>query len=73
MSWIDVNLQKPPAGKKVLLNVVKRKNWKPVVCIGSYWIEPDEDPEFILDDEWSILKGVTHWQPLPDPFKEPQQ
>ena len=64
--WISVEDEFPKKNLKVLLNLVTRKNGKPIKCIGFYSIEPDEEPCFVLDDNFTELKGVTHWVRLPD-------
>ncbi|MFP0846062.1 DUF551 domain-containing protein [Acinetobacter baumannii] len=45
------------------------KNGRPLICIGFWSIEPDEEPVFVLDDKFTELKGATHWMPLPEPPK----
>lgn len=67
--WISVDDGMPRKFQNVLLNLIIRKGGKPIICIGFYSIEPEETPCFILDDKSTILKGVTHWQPLPEPPK----
>ena len=63
--WISVKEQLPKKNVNVLLNLVVRSRVKPISCIGFYSIEPDDEPCFILDDNFTILKGVTHWMQLP--------
>ena len=67
--WISVEDSFPKKNTKVLLNVVARRRGKPLVCVGFYSIEPDDDPCFVLDDNFTVLKGVTHWMMLPQPPK----
>ena len=67
--WISVEDSLPEKNANVLLNVVARRRGKPFSCIGFYSVEPDDEPCFILDDNFTILKGVTHWMPLPKPPK----
>lgn len=69
--WISVEDSLPKKNANVLLNVVARRRGKPFSCIGFYSVEPDDEPCFILDDNFTILKGVTHWMPLPDAPQEP--
>ncbi|EPL3572762.1 DUF551 domain-containing protein [Acinetobacter baumannii] len=69
MEWINVEAEKPKRNKNVLLNCILRKNGRPLICIGFWSIEPDEEPVFVLDDKFTELKGVTHWMPLPEPPK----
>jgi len=71
--WISVEDEFPKKNLKVLLNLVTRKNGKPIKCIGFYSIEPDEEPCFVLDDNFTELKGVTHWVRLPDSPKAQEQ
>ena len=71
--WISVEDELPKKNLKVLLNLVTRKNGKPIKCIGFYSIEPDEEPCFVLDDNFTELKGVTHWVRLPDSPKAQEQ
>lgn len=63
--WISVENKLPKRNIKVLLNIVARRHGKPFSCIGFYSVEPDDEPCFILDDNFTILKGVTHWMQLP--------
>lgn len=63
--WISVENELPKRNIKVLLNIVARRRGKPFSCIGFYSVEPDDEPCFILDDNFTILKGVTHWMQLP--------
>lgn len=63
--WISVENELPKKNIKVLLNIVARRRGKPFSCIGFYSVEPDDEPCFILDDNFTILKGVTHWMQLP--------
>ena len=63
--WISVKNKLPKRNIKVLLNIVARRRGKPFSCIGFYSVEPDDEPCFILDDNFTILKGVTHWMQLP--------
>src|SRR5690606_14261354 len=63
--WISVEDSLPKKNANVLLNVVARRRGKPFSCIGFYSVEPDDEPCFILDDNFTILKGVTHWMQLP--------
>ena len=63
--WISVENKLPKRNIKVLLNIVARRRGKPFSCIGFYSVEPDDEPCFILDDNFTILKGVTHWMQLP--------
>lgn len=69
--WISVEDSLPKKNANVLLNVVARRRGKPFSCIGFYSVEPDDEPCFILDDNFTILKGVTHWMLLPDAPQEP--
>ncbi len=71
--WISVEDEFTKKNLKVLLNLVTRKNGKPIKCIGFYSIEPDEEPCFVLDDNFTELKGVTHWVRLPDSPKAQEQ
>lgn len=71
--WIGVEDSLPKKNTKVLLNVVARRRGKPLVCVGFYSIEPDDDPCFVLDDNFTVLKGVTHWMMLPQPPKVQEQ
>lgn len=71
--WISVEGELPKRNLNVLLNLVVRKNGKPIKCIGFYSIEPDEEPCFVLDDNFTVLKGVTHWMMLPQPPKAQEQ
>ena len=64
--WISAEDELPKRNLNVLLNLVVRKNGKPIKCIGFYSIEPGEESCFVLDDNFTVLKGVTHWMPLPD-------
>ena len=63
--WISVENKLPKRNIKVLLNIVARRRGKPFSCMGFYSVEPDDEPCFILDDNFTILKGVTHWMQLP--------
>lgn len=65
--WISVDAAKPNRNKKVLLSCNLRRNYLPIVCVGFWSAEPFEEPVFVLDDEFTELKGVTHWMPLPKP------
>ena len=71
--WISVEDSFPKKNTNVLLNVVARRRGKPLVCVGFYSIEPDDDPCFVLDDNFTVLKGVTHWMMLPQPPKAQEQ
>ena len=71
--WISVEDSLPKKNTKVLLNVVARRRGKPLVCVGFYSIEPDDDPCFVLDDNFTVLKGVTHWMMLPQPPEAQEQ
>lgn len=61
--WISASEELPPYGEKVIVNV-SRKTVDDRVFIGVHVPSPDR---------WYVSgfseKNVTHWRPLPEPFK----
>lgn len=55
--WVDVNERHPPSGKVVL--VTDGQNVGPACMpVGKFGWKMESG---------IIVKGITHWQPLPDP------
>lgn len=78
--WIDVKKQLPEMkpGKfseefsEPVLVLTGEFGQDPCVAIARCWLstQPGSEPKWYLDKLWSIAQVVTHWQPVPQIWKE---